>query len=107
MMELNRGNEEQLAKLVQAAENYEFLPNEALTKKLEELQNEISVIQEELAHRKVADQKKAWADAVDAIMNYCDKYGAITVEGDYNYDTVTIDITSDMDTSCTGLIEMG
>lgn len=107
MIELNRGNEEQLARLVKATENYGLLPDEALGRKLEELQNEISAIQEEQARRKIAEEKNAWAAVIDAIMNYCNKYGAITVEGDYNYETVTIDITSDMDTSCAGLIEMG
>lgn len=106
MIELNKGNKEQLARLAQAAEKYDLLSDAALERKLQELQDAISAIQEEQVRRKSEAAKQAWIDVIDAIMNYCNKYGAITVEGDYNYETVSLDITSDMDSSCAGLIEM-
>lgn len=106
MIELNKGNEEQLAKLTQAAEKYNLLSDAALERKLQELQDAISTIQEEQVRRKSEAAKQAWADVIDAITNYCNKYGAITVEGDYDYETVSLDITSGMNSSCIGLIEM-
>lgn len=87
-------------------EKYELLSDTALDSKLEELQNAISAIQDEKARRQKADKKKAWHIVIDAIQDYCDKYGAITVEGESDLNMVSLDITSDADVSCVGLIEM-
>lgn len=66
-----------------------------------ELTEHITALIEERDKRRESAREKAWGEVVDAIKNYCNNFGEITVS-DFEQ---SISLNSDMDFSSIGEIE--
>lgn len=95
--------------MIEKHDNYATFSNAELEEMKRKLQDNLSMIEDEILLRKQADKKKAWGVVVETIEDFCAKHGSIVVIADYGLGIsgVNVDIKEDnIDTSTVGTVKI-